>query len=146
MHKCFQVEGGYFEGILLWYISIFFNKVFITPVSLLFDHTLYIRSSDPFLENNSQLFLLLSMVTLSGYVFVTFCYPSFIRPKKSLKDLLPDAPDDAIDLMTKLLVFNPEKRLSAEECLSHPYVAKCVISLHGFFPNYYKVSSLILIF
>ena len=31
MHKCFQVEGDYFEGIWLWYISIFFNKVFITP-------------------------------------------------------------------------------------------------------------------
>ena len=28
MHKCFQVEGDYFEGILLWYISMFFNKVF----------------------------------------------------------------------------------------------------------------------
>ena len=41
MHKCFQVKGDYFEGILLWYISIFFNKVFITPVSLLFGHTSY---------------------------------------------------------------------------------------------------------
>ena len=41
MHKCFQVEGDYFKGILLWHISIFFNKVFITPVLLLFGHTSY---------------------------------------------------------------------------------------------------------
>ena len=45
MHKCFEVEGNYFEGIWLWYISIFFNKVFITPVSLLFGHTSYILDS-----------------------------------------------------------------------------------------------------
>ena len=38
MHKCFQVEGHYFKGIRLWYISIFFNKVFIRPVLLLFGH------------------------------------------------------------------------------------------------------------
>ena len=41
MHKCLQVEGDYFEG--LWYISIFFNKLFITTVSLLFGHTSYVE-------------------------------------------------------------------------------------------------------
>ena len=47
MHKCFKVEGDYFEGILkeCWYISTFFNKVFITPVSLLFRHTSYTTRS-----------------------------------------------------------------------------------------------------
>nr|XP_026690740.1 extracellular signal-regulated kinase 2-like isoform X2 [Ciona intestinalis] len=47
-----------------------------------------------------------------------------MRPRKHLRDLIPDAPEDALDLMENLLVFNPEKRLSAKECLSHPYVAK----------------------
>jgi len=46
------------------------------------------------------------------------------RSRKSLRDLIPNAPEDAIDLLEKLLVFNPEKRLSALECLSHPYIAK----------------------
>jgi mitogen-activated protein kinase 15 len=32
--------------------------------------------------------------------------------------------DNAKDLIKKLIVFDPEKRLTAEECLSHPYVAK----------------------
>ena len=31
--------------------------------------------------------------------------------------------DVAIDLLLKLLVFNPKKRLTAEEALEHPYVA-----------------------
>ena len=39
MHKCFKVEGNYFEEIRLWYISIFFNTVFIAPVSLCFGHS-----------------------------------------------------------------------------------------------------------
>ncbi|XP_076806688.1 extracellular signal-regulated kinase 2-like isoform X2 [Clavelina lepadiformis] len=49
---------------------------------------------------------------------------STLRPHKLLRDLIPNAPEDALDLMENLLVFNPEKRLSAKECLSHPYVAK----------------------
>ncbi len=28
----------------------------------------------------------------------------------------------ALDLLSKMIVFNPEKRLSVEECLSHQYV------------------------
>ncbi|XP_013413855.1 extracellular signal-regulated kinase 2-like [Lingula anatina] len=47
-----------------------------------------------------------------------------IRPKKPMEDLLPDAPKDAIDLLKKLLHFNPDKRLTAEEALKHPYVQR----------------------
>lgn len=31
--------------------------------------------------------------------------------------------EDAIDLLKKLLVFNPKNRLTVEEALKHPYVA-----------------------
>lgn len=44
------------------------------------------------------------------------------NPNK-LRDMFPDAPDEALDLMQKLLQFNPQKRLTAEEALRHPYVA-----------------------
>lgn len=38
------------------------------------------------------------------------------------RDRFPNASDDAIDLLQKLLQFDPSKRLSAEEALSHAYV------------------------
>lgn len=46
------------------------------------------------------------------------------KPKKSIEEILPNAPSDGIDLLKKLLQFNPEKRLTAEQALSHPYVAR----------------------
>eukprot|EP01025_Chloroclados_australasicus_P049170 TRINITY_DN5590_c0_g1_i7.p2 TRINITY_DN5590_c0_g1~~TRINITY_DN5590_c0_g1_i7.p2 ORF type:complete len:436 (-),score=36.31 TRINITY_DN5590_c0_g1_i7:3928-5235(-) len=42
--------------------------------------------------------------------------------QKPLHHIFPNAPPDAVDLMRKLLQFNPEDRLSAEEALRHPYV------------------------
>lgn len=43
----------------------------------------------------------------------------------SLKHLLGnDVPSDALDLVNKLLLFNPLKRLNAEQALEHQYVSK----------------------
>lgn len=36
--------------------------------------------------------------------------------------MFPKAPADALDLMEKLIVFNPNRRLTVEEALRHPYV------------------------
>ncbi|XP_035725736.1 mitogen-activated protein kinase 15-like isoform X3 [Vespa mandarinia] len=44
-------------------------------------------------------------------------------PKRSLKDLLPDASKEALDLICHLIVFNPTHRLTAVEALEHTYVA-----------------------
>ncbi|XP_066572105.1 mitogen-activated protein kinase 15 isoform X2 [Amia ocellicauda] len=47
------------------------------------------------------------------------------RPRIPLENLLPPSvPPDGLDLLRKLLVFNPDKRLTAEEALSHPYVSR----------------------
>lgn len=40
------------------------------------------------------------------------------------QDLFPDADVEGIDLLRKLLRFNPEKRLTAEQALEHPYVSQ----------------------
>jgi len=45
-------------------------------------------------------------------------------PKKNRvvwKDLFPDANPDLLDLIDKILVFNPAKRPTVQECLNHPY-------------------------
>ncbi|XP_036001046.1 mitogen-activated protein kinase 15 [Fundulus heteroclitus] len=48
-----------------------------------------------------------------------------LKPQVPLEDLLqPSVPPDALDLLKRLLVFNPDKRLTAEQGLQHPYVAR----------------------
>lgn len=39
-----------------------------------------------------------------------------------MTDILPVSPE--IDLLEKMLELDPEKRLSATECLAHPYLAE----------------------
>ncbi|XP_038159150.1 mitogen-activated protein kinase 15 isoform X1 [Cyprinodon tularosa] len=48
-----------------------------------------------------------------------------LKPQVRLEDILqPSVPPDALDLLKGLLVFNPDKRLTAEQALQHPYVAR----------------------
>ena len=48
------------------------------------------------------------------------------RHKKTFDEILPDAPADGVDLMKKLLHFNPDKRITADEALRHPFVHRLV--------------------
>ena len=43
----------------------------------------------------------------------------------NLASVYPGAGDEAIDLLHKILVFNPYFRLSIDECLEHPFFKKC---------------------
>jgi len=43
---------------------------------------------------------------------------------RSLDGMYPNADPDAIDILSKLLLFNPDKRLTASEALEHPYVGQ----------------------
>ena len=43
-------------------------------------------------------------------------------PKKDFKKILNCENPNAVDLVEKMLVFNPEKRYSIEQCLNHPYL------------------------
>jgi mitogen-activated protein kinase 1/3 len=48
------------------------------------------------------------------------------KEKVPLDTLFPNAPPEALDLIDKLLDMNPERRITTEEALKHPFLA----SLH----------------
>jgi len=43
--------------------------------------------------------------------------------KQKLIGLCPGIPDDALDLLFQMLQFNPEKRISVDDAMSHPFYA-----------------------
>jgi len=45
-------------------------------------------------------------------------------PQRKLSVMFPNIDPEAEDLLTKLLQFNPDKRITAEEALRHPYVSQ----------------------
>lgn len=46
-----------------------------------------------------------------------------VKRKINWSKLYPKAAEDALDLLDKMLRFNPSKRISVEDALTHPYLA-----------------------
>jgi serine/threonine protein kinase len=44
------------------------------------------------------------------------------RPRADLKKAYPGIGEEGLDLINKMLVFNPYYRPTADECLEHPYL------------------------
>ncbi|CAG9331548.1 unnamed protein product [Blepharisma stoltei] len=45
------------------------------------------------------------------------------KPGKNFQTIFRDANPDALDLLRKMLIFNPEKRITVQAALEHPYLA-----------------------
>ena len=43
------------------------------------------------------------------------------RSKQSWKNLFPDANPLGLELLSKMLAFNPDKRFTVQECINHEY-------------------------
>lgn len=52
----------------------------------------------------------------------------------NLQDIYKFADPDAVDLMSKMLIFNPNKRISIDEALQHPYFKDIHDTLEEEFP------------
>jgi serine/threonine protein kinase len=46
------------------------------------------------------------------------------KPKKNLKQKFPGSSDDALDVLDKMLQFNPRKRITVNQALEHPFFAE----------------------
>lgn len=44
--------------------------------------------------------------------------------KKPLSQLFPEASKSGLDLLSKMLIFDPNKRINVDEALNHPYLAE----------------------
>ena len=73
-----------------------------------------------------RVFLLLA--NLEMFFVVVLCIH---RPKKPLEDMLSEAPVEGVDLLRRLMQFNPDKRITADEALRHPYVSRSVWVSHS---------------
>ena len=54
----------------------------------------------------------------NGIVYIKSIQPI---PKTNLKNRFPGSSDDALDLLNKMLKFNPKHRITVEESLQHPF-------------------------
>jgi len=45
-----------------------------------------------------------------------------LKKKVPFKTLFPNAPDAAIDLLERMLMFAPERRITVDQALAHPYL------------------------
>lgn len=75
------------------------------------------------------------IASIQSDLAITMLETIVVTKPKSLKSLFPKATSVELDLLSKLLQFNPNKRITVEKALEHPYVSE--------FHEQYKESEII---
>ncbi|KAG0223062.1 kinase-like domain-containing protein [Mortierella sp. GBAus27b] len=74
-----------------------------------------------------------------GYSKLPFAshVPNFVQPYNLLRSRLPYLTENGLDLMSRMLTYNPAKRITAEEALQHPYFSEAPPPKHpSMFPTW----------
>ncbi|KAF9921327.1 hypothetical protein FBU30_008681 [Linnemannia zychae] len=63
--------------------------------------------------------------------------PNFVQPYNMLRSRLPYLTENGLDLMSKMLTYDPARRITAEEALKHPYFSEAPPPKHpSMFPTW----------
>ncbi|CCW71867.1 unnamed protein product [Phytomonas sp. Hart1] len=108
------------------------NAVDVWSLGLIFAELIVGRTLLPGSDYIKQLMLIMNLLgTPSGEDLEvlspearTFLAAQPKHPARPFKELFPMATPEVCDLLSKLLVFHPEKRISAKEVIEHPYFKK----------------------
>jgi len=112
---------NYTKGVDMWSIGCILGEILLSKP--LFPGTSTMNQLDRIIELTG--FPIQEDITSIDSTFAHTMINSLPRAQpRTPHSMFPYAPQEAIDLLTKLLRFNPNKRITAEEALRHPYVAQ----------------------
>jgi serine/threonine protein kinase len=86
-----------------------------------------LKIGDHYLDQIQKIISVLGTPSAEDMSFITniqakeFVQKLAKRTKQSFSSLFTKSNPVALDLLAKMLVFNPKKRYTVEQCISHPY-------------------------
>jgi len=124
--ECILKSTHYNSPIDIWAIGCIMAEMYLHPQPLFFGN------------NEKEVFYRMCSILGSpnhsnwneGIQLAKMCnmkFPNFSNPT-NLKNIIPQASDDAIDLMNKMLKWDPNDRMTANNLLLHPFFTNYVIS------------------
>ena len=124
--ECILKSTHYNSPIDIWAIGCIMAEMYLHPQPLFFGN------------NEKEVFYRMCSILGSpnhnnwneGIQLAKMCnmkFPNFSSPT-NLKNIIPQASDDAIDLMNKMLKWDPNDRMTANNLLKHPFFTNYVIS------------------
>ena len=120
----------YSKAVDIWSIGCIFAELLgrqpLFP-GIYFNFNLFLFLGDHYLDQIQKIISVLGTPTSDDLGFITnnqakeFVLKLAKRTKQSFSSLFSKSNPVALDLLSKMLIFNPHKRYTIEQCISHPY-------------------------